>query len=52
MINKILHLAPEKEWYECPECGQKLLIYETGAICSGVFIRCKRCKKTVEVKIK
>lgn len=43
--------APEKKWYTCPACGQRLLIYADGAKCSGVYIRCKGCKREVEVRI-
>ena len=41
----------ERNWYECPKCGQKLLIYNNDASSEGVFILCKRCKHEVEIKI-
>ncbi len=51
MTQDILVLAPRKEWYRCPECDQKLLVYVVGARCSGIYVRCKRCKKIVNVEI-
>lgn len=42
----------EREWYECPNCGQKLLIYNKRAHARGIFLLCKKCKKEVEIKIK
>ncbi len=48
---KIPILVPEKKWYTCPHCGKRLLVYQNGAFCQGIFIRCKGCKKTVEIKI-
>lgn len=42
----------ERQWYVCPHCGQKLLLYDSMAVCSGVFVICKGCKKEVEIKIK
>lgn len=41
----------ERNWYECPYCGQKLLIYSSRARSEGIFILCKKCKKEVEIKI-
>lgn len=41
----------EKRWHCCPLCGQKLLKIKKGASCSGVYIKCKCCKKEVEIKI-
>ncbi len=43
----------ERKWYRCttPGCGQKLLIYDNTARSSGVYIRCKKCGREVEVKL-
>lgn len=40
--------------YICPNCNQSIseIQYIEGAICSNVFIRCKKCGKIVEVSIK
>lgn len=42
-----------KNWFYCPKCGQKLLKYEDGAVCAGVFIKCKgkNCGQEIEIKI-
>ena len=40
-----------RDWYKCPHCGKNLLIYNNTAACEGVFIRCKGCKKEVEIVI-
>lgn len=44
-IEKVLKIPVVRKWYRCPnqECGQKLLIYDNTAQCSGVYIRCKKC---------
>ena len=40
----------EKEWYKCPNCKQKLMKYDKDAISSNVYIKCKKCKKEIEIK--
>ena len=40
---------------KCPYCGYIMPIqYDKGAICKGVFVRCKgkNCKKIFEIKLK
>ncbi|HWQ74507.1 MAG TPA: hypothetical protein VN441_04265 [Syntrophomonas sp.] len=39
-----------KQWFHCPVCGQKLCQCTEKA--QGVYIKCKKCKQEVEVKIK
>lgn len=40
-----------QKWFYCP-CGQKLTKYDiSGGICAAVYIKCKRCKNVVEIKI-
>ena len=53
-IEKVLKIPVVRKWYRCPnkECGQKLLIYDKTAQCSGVYIRCKKCGREVEIRIK
>lgn len=51
MMEAITGIPTEKKWYFCPRCGQKLLIYHNAATCSGVYMKCKRCGETVEIKI-
>ncbi len=38
-------------WYKCPKCGQKLLKFKDDAISKGVFLKCKKCKSNIEIKI-
>lgn len=40
-----------KQWYFCPICKKKLLLYKTNAHCEQVFIKCKKCGNEVEVRI-
>ena len=41
-----------QEWYRCPECGQKLFLYDNTAQAHGIYVKCKKCGSNVEVKIK
>lgn len=42
----------EIKWYKCPKCGKKLLQYdETKGISKAVYIKCKNCRRVVEIKI-
>lgn len=50
-IQDAFRIPLERKWYDCDKCGQHLLIYEDTAKCSGVFVKCKRCGKEVEIKI-
>ena len=38
-------------WYLCPECGQKLFMIAPGAIIKGLQIKCKKCKKIINVSL-
>lgn len=40
-----------KEWYYCPSCGQKLLKYAKEAKSKKLYIKCKNCKKEIEIII-
>lgn len=40
----------EKQWYICPVCGYKLLKTKKGFYSRGVFIKCKKCQKEIEIK--
>ena len=51
-LENVIQIPVERKWYDCDGCGQHLLIYDDTAKCSGVFIKCKRCGKEVEVKIR
>lgn len=41
-----------QKWYKCPNCGQKFFLYDNTAQASGIYVKCKACKKSVEVIIK
>lgn len=41
-----------KFWYCCPKCGQKIHPVSQGAICSGVYVECRRCGWSGEMEIK
>lgn len=38
-------------WYRCPECGQKLFMIEPDATIKGMQIKCKQCKKIINVSL-
>ncbi len=39
------------EWYKCPECGQKLFCIQPGAVIRGMQIKCKQCRKLINVSL-
>lgn len=41
----------DKKWYTCPHCGKKILLYGPLARSEKVYIKCKNCKKEIEIKI-
>jgi len=41
----------KKDWYICPHCGKKILLYELGAKSEKVYIKCKNCKREIEIKL-
>ena len=38
-------------WYLCPECGQKLFMITSDAVIKGLQIKCKKCRKLINVSI-
>lgn len=38
-------------WYKCPVCGQKILKISKEAQSRGLYIKCKKCKNEIEIKI-
>ena len=50
-VENVLQIPTERNWYDCDKCGQHLLIYDNTANCRGVFVKCKRFGKEVEIKI-
>lgn len=51
MMKKNIQIPTERKWYVCPHCGKSLVIYEDTAVCKGVFIRCKECRREIEIKV-
>ena len=51
MMKKNIRIPTERKWYVCPYCGKHLVVYNDIAVCKGVYIRCKECRKEVEIKI-
>jgi len=38
-------------WAKCVHCGQHLFLFDNTAWCSGIYMKCRRCKKESEIKI-
>lgn len=38
-------------WYKCPYCGQKLFMIDRKAVIKGLHIKCKKCRKIVNVEL-
>ena len=51
MRSSIKKPSIERKWFKCPNCGHNIVIYDNTAKCSGVFFKCKKCKKEIEIKI-
>jgi len=41
----------KKEWFKCPYCGKNAVLHDNTAKCRGVYMRCKKCGKEIEIKI-
>ena len=50
-MEKIRKPPLRRDWYCCPYCGAKTMLYDNTARCNGVFLKCKRCRREFEVKI-
>jgi DNA-directed RNA polymerase subunit RPC12/RpoP len=37
------------DWYKCSECGQKLFKITPDAVIKGIQIKCKQCRKLINV---
>ena len=47
----MVKLPVKKQWYKCPACGKNLVLYHNAAKCRGVFVKCKFCRREVEIRI-
>lgn len=36
-------------WYKCPYCGQKLFMIKPKAIVKGIQIKCKKCRRIIDI---
>lgn len=41
----------KREWIKCPKCGTKLAVSDNNAKSSGIYIKCRTCKKEIEIKL-
>ncbi|WP_201750552.1 hypothetical protein [Senegalia massiliensis] len=44
-------MKDNKKWYRCPHCNQKILKYNENAKSKKIYIKCKNCKKEIEINI-
>lgn len=42
----------KRQWYICPYCGKKVLQYNDYSKGERLFIKCKNCKKEIEINLK
>lgn len=44
----------QKQWVRCPCCGSRMKqnLFDNTANCSGIYTKCKKCKREFEIKIK
>lgn len=41
-----------QKWYYCSHCGNKVAKFEPlDAVCSAVYVKCRKCKEIVEIKL-
>lgn len=40
-----------RQWFFCPYCGTKIAVYDNTSVSVGVYVKCKTCKREVEVRI-
>ncbi len=41
----------KKMWYLCPFCGKKVVLFDDTASCRGIYVKCRRCGRTLEIRI-
>jgi hypothetical protein len=39
----------KREWVYCPYCNTKLCIADSDAICNGIYVKCRTCKREIEI---
>ena len=40
-----------ESWFLCPRCQQKLFKMRPGAVARGIQIKCKKCKKEIDLSL-
>jgi len=40
-----------KKWYRCPNCNKKIALYDENATSKKIYIKCRGCKREIEIKI-
>lgn len=50
-MKKIVKPPIMRKWYACPYCGKNAVLYDNTARCTGLYMKCKECKKEFEIKI-
>jgi len=49
---KVVLIEKKMTWFRCPNCGKRLLQYDSKeGISKKIFLLCKQCKKSVEIII-
>lgn len=41
----------KRQWFRCPHCHKKLFLCDDTAEVKGIYIKCKNCKNTIQVRI-
>lgn len=49
--NESAKAADGDKWFYCPACKKKLVKYGSSSISEGVYMKCRQCRRTVEIKI-
>jgi hypothetical protein len=42
---------PKLDWWFCPVCRKKLFMVEPGAVIVGMKIKCRGCRKVINVSL-
>ena len=50
-MKKIEYPPFRREWVRCPFCRTKLAVYDNAAKSKGVYVKCRTCKREIEIKI-
>lgn len=46
-----LEQKSDRHWFECPICGQKICQFTDAALSFELFIKCKKCKNEIEIRV-